>query len=194
MPVVHHSLPFHHNDVLPTKAFAKTRSSSTLPVFVGSLTAYSFINKATKYIQAQLHPPASGGLTNLNVFEKVFYSAAVPGISIEAYMRRLVIHANCTSSAFIVALVLLDRFREKQPHLFLSQLNIHRLLITALMVAAKMTDDRSAKPRFFARVGGMPSFQEIIHLEASFLSLVQYQVFVSPSEYCEKLEQLESYQ
>lgn len=109
-------------------------------------------------------------------------------------MRRLVIHANCASSAFIVALVLLDRFTVKQPQLRLSQLNVHRLLITALMVAAKMTDDRAARPRFFARVGGMPSVQEIVHLEESFLSLVRYEVFVSPQEYCEKLEEIEGFQ
>ena len=43
--------------------------------------------------------------------------------------------------------------RKNPPSLFLAPLNIHRLLLTAILLAAKFTDDHYFNTAFYARVG-----------------------------------------
>lgn len=71
----------------------------------------------------------------------VFRGLTRPTISIQSYLERIFKYANCSPSSFIVAYVYLDRFAQKQPSLPLNSFNVHRLLITSVMVAAKFMDD-----------------------------------------------------
>jgi len=50
------------------------------------------------------------------------------------------------------------------------------------MLAAKFFDDVYYSNGFYARVGGVKT-REINELEAHFLALIKYQLFVSPQEY-----------
>lgn len=71
----------------------------------------------------------------------VFQGLTRPTISIQSYLERIFKYANCSPSCFIVAYVYLDRFTQRQPSLPINSLNVHRLLITSVMVAAKFMDD-----------------------------------------------------
>lgn len=71
----------------------------------------------------------------------VFQGLTRPNISIQSYLERIFKYANCSPSCFIVAYVYLDRFTQKQPYLPVNSFNVHRLLITSVMVAAKFMDD-----------------------------------------------------
>lgn len=71
----------------------------------------------------------------------VFHGLTRPTISIQSYLDRIYKYANCSPSCFIVAYVYLDRFAQRQPSLPINSLNVHRLLITSVMVAAKFMDD-----------------------------------------------------
>jgi hypothetical protein len=71
----------------------------------------------------------------------VFQGLTRPNISIQNYLERIFKYANCSPSCFIVAYVYLDRFTQKQPSLPINSFNVHRLLITSVMVAAKFMDD-----------------------------------------------------
>jgi hypothetical protein len=71
----------------------------------------------------------------------VFQGLTRPNISIHNYLERIFKYANCSPSCFIVAYVYLDRFTQKQPSLPINSFNVHRLLITSVMVAAKFMDD-----------------------------------------------------
>lgn len=71
----------------------------------------------------------------------VFQGLTRPNISIQSYLERIFKYANCSPSCFIVAYVYLDRFTQKQPSLPVNSFNVHRLLITSVMVAAKFMDD-----------------------------------------------------
>lgn len=71
----------------------------------------------------------------------VFHGLTRPTISIQSYLERIFKYANCSPSCFIVAYVYLDRFAQSQPTLPINSLNVHRLLITSVMVAAKFMDD-----------------------------------------------------
>ncbi|KAG4951466.1 hypothetical protein JHK85_045333 [Glycine max] len=58
-----------------------------------------------------------------------------------SYLERIFKYANCNPSCFVVAYVYLDRFTQRQPSLPINTFNVHRLLITSVMVAAKFMDD-----------------------------------------------------
>ena len=71
----------------------------------------------------------------------VFHGLTRPNISIQSYLERIFKYANCSPSCFVVAYVYLDRFTQRQPSLPINTFNVHRLLITSVMVAAKFMDD-----------------------------------------------------
>lgn len=64
----------------------------------------------------------------------------------------------------------------------LTRLNVHRLIITTIMVAAKFFDDFFYVNQFFGTVGGLkPS--EINSLEVELLFLLEFNLYVSKEEY-----------
>ncbi|OVA12562.1 Cyclin PHO80-like [Macleaya cordata] len=70
----------------------------------------------------------------------IFHSIRAPTLSIQQYMDRIFKYAGFSSSCFIVAYIYMDRFLQRVD-VHLTSLNVHRLLITSLMIAAKFIDD-----------------------------------------------------
>uniref|UniRef100_A0A803M4L8 Cyclin-like domain-containing protein n=1 Tax=Chenopodium quinoa TaxID=63459 RepID=A0A803M4L8_CHEQI len=71
----------------------------------------------------------------------VFHGLTRPTISVQSYLERIFKYANCSPSCFVVAYVYLDRFTQRQPLLPINSYNVHRLLITSVMISAKFMDD-----------------------------------------------------
>eukprot|EP01068_Selenidium_serpulae_P002663 Selendium_serpulae@DN2603_c0_g1_i1.p1 len=112
-----------------------------------------------------------------------FHAVKAPDISIKDYLDRIQKYFGCTNECFVLSLVYIDRIVKVHKEKFsVSILNIHRLLITSVMLAAKFFDDVYYSNSFYARVGGVKN-REINILETHFLSLINYQLFVSPQEY-----------
>ncbi|XP_952988.1 cyclin-related protein, putative [Theileria annulata] len=108
-----------------------------------------------------------------------FNSINAPPIS--DYLVRIARYVNCSNECFVLALVYIDRIMK--IHKFsVSVLNIHRLLITSVMLAAKFSDDVYYSNSFYAQVGGI-KVAEMNLLEAQFLMLIKYQLFVNAKDY-----------
>ena len=71
----------------------------------------------------------------------IFHGLQAPGISIEQYLERVFRYAHCSPACFVIAYIYLDRIINSRRALPITSLNVHRLLITAIMVAAKFNDD-----------------------------------------------------
>lgn len=71
----------------------------------------------------------------------VFDGSKAPTMNIRQYMERIYKYAACSASCFVVAYIYIDRFIQATGFR-LTSLNVHRLLITSLMVAAKFMDDQ----------------------------------------------------
>lgn len=71
----------------------------------------------------------------------VFHGVRSPNITILNYIQRIFKYTNCSPSCFVVGYIYIDRLLHKYPNSLLVSLNVHRLLVTAVMVAAKMLDD-----------------------------------------------------
>ncbi|GLT51540.1 hypothetical protein SLA2020_249430 [Shorea laevis] len=120
----------------------------------------------------------------------VFHGLTRPTISIQGYLERIFKYANCSPSCFIVAYVYLDRFAQMQPSLPINSFNVHRLLITSVMVAAKFMDDIYYNNAYYAKVGGI-STKEMNFLEVDFLFALGFELNVTPNTfhtYCSYLQ------
>ncbi|KAK6162678.1 hypothetical protein DH2020_002519 [Rehmannia glutinosa] len=120
----------------------------------------------------------------------VFHGLTRPTISIQSYLERIFKYANCSPSCYIVAYVYLDRFTQRQPALPINTFNVHRLLITSVMVSAKFMDDMYYNNAYYAKVGGI-STTEMNFLEVDFLFGLGFHLNVTPStfhSYCSYLQ------
>lgn len=110
-----------------------------------------------------------------------FDSAYVPEISIEEYVERIQTYSKCSACVYVVAMIYIDRLIEEQ-RMVVTQLNVHRLFITAILLAAKFYDDLSFKNAFYATLGGIEK-QELNLLEVDFLNMIKFSLVVSSEEY-----------
>lgn len=113
---------------------------------------------------------------------KIFYSVHRQPFEVEFYVRRLVSYSNCSASAFVTMLVYLDRVQEKCKELSMTEMNCHRLLSTALVLAIKYLDDEVYSNAYYARVGGL-STSELNNLETTMLGILDWNLTVSPDTY-----------
>ncbi|KAI9160742.1 hypothetical protein LWI28_011127 [Acer negundo] len=111
-----------------------------------------------------------------------FHGLTRPTISVESYLERIFKYANCSSSCYVVAYVYLDRFAHRQPSLPINSFNVHRLLITSVLVSAKFMDDIYYNNAFYGKVGGI-STAEMNLLEVDFLFGLGFQLNVTPTTY-----------
>ncbi|KAJ2716915.1 cyclin-like protein interacting with PHO85 [Coemansia spiralis] len=73
-----------------------------------------------------------------------FHSRAVPGISVHEYLERVAKFVYLENDTLLAVLVYLDRVVRAQRHrpaLVPSPFNIHRLVITAIVIAHKFSSD-----------------------------------------------------
>ncbi|XP_009760376.1 cyclin-U4-1-like [Nicotiana sylvestris] len=120
----------------------------------------------------------------------MFHGLTRPTISVESYLERIFKYANCSPSCFVVAYIYLDRFSQRQPLLPINSFNVHRLLITSVLVSAKFMDDIFYNNAYYAKVGGI-STKEMNLLEVDFLFGIGFQLNVTPTTfhtYCSYLQ------
>lgn len=119
-----------------------------------------------------------------------FHGVRAPSISIPKYLERIYKYTNCSPSCFVVGYVYIDRLTHRHPDSLVTSLNVHRLLVTSVMVASKILDDEHYNNAVYARVGGV-SNAELNKLELELLFLLDFRVMVSSrvfESYCFHLE------
>jgi len=108
---------------------------------------------------------------------KPFQSDQVPPISIIDYMNRIVKYAFCSPECYIFALIYIDRLISNTGGRITLH-NVHRLLITSIMLAAKGRDDKYYSNAYYSTLGGVTN-TELNKLEVAFLSLINFDLYVS---------------
>ncbi|VEU44932.1 unnamed protein product [Pseudo-nitzschia multistriata] len=96
-------------------------------------------------------------------------------------MRRIQKYASCSNECFILALIYIDRLIEGNNFL-LTELNVHRVVITAILLAAKFFDDAYYNNAYYAKVGGV-LVNELNGLEVDFLFRINFSLHVQPEEF-----------
>lgn len=120
----------------------------------------------------------------------IFHALTITPISIKDYLDRIAKYSGCSQESFILALIYMDRVIETCPTTFIvNSYSIHRLIITSVLVAVKFFDDEFYNSDYYARVGGI-SCSEMNALEIEFLSMIDFDLFVTPElyqHYCDQL-------
>mgnify|MGYP002378578721 CR=1 FL=1 len=123
-----------------------------------------------------------------------FHGTNVPGISLHAYLARVLKYCPVTNEVFLSLLVYFDRIAKKANNfkkkkedesedspeqLFvMDSYNIHRLIISGITVSSKFFSDIFYKNLRYAKVGGLP-LEELNYLELQFLLLLDFKLMIS---------------
>ncbi|XP_059433825.1 cyclin-U2-1 [Corylus avellana] len=121
---------------------------------------------------------------------RVFDCHETPDMTIQSYLERIFRYTRAGPSVYVVAYVYIDRFCQRNAGFRISATNVHRLLITTIMVASKYVEDMNYRNSYFARVGGLTT-EELNELELEFLFLMGFKLHVNVSvfeSYCCHLE------
>lgn len=113
----------------------------------------------------------------------IFFSLQKPAVNMRYYVHRLVKYLHVSSSVFIVALIYLDRVHAADEILALTDLNVHRLITTALALACKFLEDEVHRNSTVCRIGGIPTTAEMNLLESQFLRRINWECSVSVEAY-----------
>ncbi|KDP23522.1 hypothetical protein JCGZ_23355 [Jatropha curcas] len=119
----------------------------------------------------------------------VFHGSRSPSLSIRQYIERVFKYSRCSTSCFVVSYIYIERFLHRMD-VSLTSLNVHRLLITSIMVAAKFLDDECYNNAYYAKVGGV-STAEMNRMEMKLLFNLDFRLQVTVEgfkNYCLKLE------
>jgi hypothetical protein len=112
-----------------------------------------------------------------------------PTVSIQSYIARVAQYSRNNAQAFILALIYIDRLIQRNPTFLITSLNAHRLFLTAIMTAAKFSNDFYFKNSFYAKVGGV-SLEEMNSLELEFLFRIHFDLFVPESTFMQYRQNL----
>jgi hypothetical protein len=87
-------------------------------------------------------------------------------------------YSSCSNECFILALIYIDRLIQRNNFL-LTELNVHRVVITAILLAAKFFDDAYYNNAYYSKVGGV-LVSEMNGLEVDFLFRINFSLHVTP--------------
>ena len=133
----------------------------------------------------------NAGKSTRNQAVTKFQSSYAPDVSIQAYLSRIQKYARCSESCFVVALIYIDRMIEMK-NIILSHLNVHRIVVTSILVSAKFLDDFFYNNAFYAKLGGI-SVQEMNSLELEFLMFLGFSLQVSTDLYATYHSELKNF-
>ncbi|EKX40726.1 hypothetical protein GUITHDRAFT_53418, partial [Guillardia theta CCMP2712] len=98
----------------------------------------------------------------------VFHGHRPPNISVKAYLERIKTFGGCSTCCFVLGLLYLERLASSDATYLLNSYNMHRLVLTAVMVATKFVDDFYFSNSYWSKVGGIQN-DELNGLELEFL-------------------------
>lgn len=132
---------------------------------------------------------ARESITSLENTHAVWVALSEPGISLCDYALRLLTYMHCSPSCLIVSIIYIDRLIQLNGNISIHSLTIHRLLLAAMVVAAKYWDDEFYKNSYYARVGGLP-IGELNKLEADFCFELNFELHIDPELFAHYFHEL----
>ncbi|CAD8189842.1 unnamed protein product [Paramecium octaurelia] len=124
--------------------------------------------------------------------QTVFHTNKKPQITIYKYIERIKMYSYCSNECFVLALIYIDKVQERNQDVVINSHCVHRFLLACILLSIKYNDDDYYKNDYYARVGGV-TLQELNQLERELLTLLDYQLFVSQTQYYYYKEKLMKY-
>jgi len=143
------------------------------------------VSCAARYLQSLVDQSEGAEAPRIGASDpiSVFFSAEKQKFQLEAYVRRVVGLVNGSSSLFFASLCYMNRMAEADSRLVANAYNVHRLWITAVVLASKVLEDEVYSNEHYARMGGVPTLAEMNKLEACMLNKLSFRMHISPEEH-----------
>jgi hypothetical protein len=109
------------------------------------------------------------------LFCVILESQCTPQISISAYCNRLAKYLSGCPSAFVLAAIYLDEYGQKY---IVTDTNVHRLLLTVVVLAYNYLEDLVEDNNFMSKLGGVRT-NELFKLQMWMASCLNYSLNVS---------------
>lgn len=116
----------------------------------------------------------------------VFHGHKPPNITVRAYLDRLRTFGGCSACCFVLGLRYVEQLQSNDGAYNLNSYNMHRLVLTGVMIAAKFVDDFYFSNNYWAKVGGIPN-DELNGLEIEMLFLLNFSLHTKRRQYDEFL-------
>ena len=120
----------------------------------------------------------------------VFSCKKKPKIKIKDYLKRIIQYTGIESSSLIIALIYLDRICLND--ILITEYNIHRLVLTSLIISIKYNEDLIFENKYYSEVAGV-SIKEFNSLEREFLTIINFNLYISDEEFLKYKFYLEKY-
>ena len=112
-----------------------------------------------------------------------FASIKEPTIGIKKYLLRFMTHLEfAEESVYILMLLYLNKYLKNEPEVYLTSLNVHRLLASCVLLAYKFQCDRCLNNKLIALIAGMPT-SELNQLEFLIFKGLDFKLLVSVDDY-----------
>eukprot|EP00826_Nyctotherus_ovalis_P039910 TRINITY_DN3874_c0_g1_i8.p1 TRINITY_DN3874_c0_g1~~TRINITY_DN3874_c0_g1_i8.p1 ORF type:complete len:164 (-),score=11.17 TRINITY_DN3874_c0_g1_i8:137-628(-) len=152
-------------------------------------SAFEQVAAVIEHIITNFDPNLCCSIGNI-LFPTPFDAVEVPEISVKDYLGRIREYSRCSESCYVIAFIYIDRLLQNNPGFLLSKLNIHRLILSTVILAAKYSEDEYVDNATFSKIGGIP-LPELNLLEAYTLILLHYNLRVTTELYYQYLHELE---
>ena len=116
----------------------------------------------------------------LNQQKNSIFNLNEPSVTIQRYLHRIFKYTFIEKSTLIISLIYLDRICKQK--IFLTNYNIHKLLIISILSAIKYNEDSIFENKFYAKVFGI-NLNELNELEYEFINLIDFQLFINELEF-----------
>jgi hypothetical protein len=116
-------------------------------------------------------------------FEKYFIMCEKT-ISIEDYLKRLIMYLDISKNLIVVSSIYIDRLKIKFNYNY-----FHKIILISLLVTNKFLEDDNMNNKFWADCGGV-TINIINKLEIKFLIKINYNLFIEENEFCKKYNEI----
>jgi len=113
----------------------------------------------------------------LSKFRNIFVAGKIPTVSPSDYALFLFESFHCSSSTALCTFIYLERAAGTKHDVQMTPYTVHRLLLSAFVVACKYVEDGYFSMQAFAQVGGV-SLEDLLLLEISFVKLTGCRLYV----------------
>lgn len=122
--------------------------------------------------------------------ESMFNSSLPSGISLVDFLRRVHKFTQFSKECLLIAIIYLDRYNLTDEDFSLNSTNVHKILLTCLLLATKFQDDRYYDNKTFEFAGGV-NVAQLHRYETHVFEALDFNLFVDEESYNELRQKLQ---
>ena len=113
----------------------------------------------------------------------MFYTRPRESLNLELFIRNLVYSLRYTRCVYVIALIYIDKARILDEWFGIDIHNVHRIILTTLLLAGKYIEDIPLSNLCVSNLAGLTNNEELNILEKEFLKRINFSCYVPPSMY-----------